>query len=188
MEKLLLDTQNETRSQLPWVMQAASKKKKKKHVCVYDRVSVCICVHSAHIWVLPSVCVCLCSKKEFVFCPRTGNKTPVLPFLVKFFPVFLFSWMQLDPIYFSASTSSENNRCCDVGSGGWIEEAGGSDSAHIKWMFFKLCAGSIPVWICQHDGSWINIFKRFLSRFLWVMSDIKHANTESDHHQMQDDR
>lgn len=46
---------------------------------------------------------------------------------------------------------------------------------------WKLSAGFSPVWIYQHEGSWINIFKHF---FRWMMTHIMHANTKGNSHQM----
>lgn len=182
MEKLLLDTQNETRSQPPWVICRLPQKEKKKkiHVCVYDRVSVC-----THLVFASGKCVCLCSQKEFVLCPRTGNKTPVFPSPVKFFMIFC-SHECNSTLFISFWVQAVRTTNVVMFGGGWFRQH--SHKMGMNVFFLKLCTRSIPVWICQHDGARINIFKHFFLSLLLMMSDIKDANTESNNHQMQDDR
>ncbi len=159
-----------------------------KYVCVYEwecahTVSAYVCTH---VVLLFGVCVCVCVCvfvfiKEF-FLGAPGQVAKLLCFPPSVMNVF----------FLSSACSCE--RSSNLFLSLWLRAARATDLVMLEnskkqqrtkrnWQqshktemnVLKLCTGFRPVWICQLEGGWINIFKHF---FHWMMTDKKHVNTK----------
>lgn len=172
MEKLLLDTLNESRCGLPWVTQSGSK----ICVCLWVALCACVCIHVVfRLW---CIYVCFCVDKSCLL-SAPGQVTKVLfssiphecLFIINVF-CFLFFFQEGNSNLF-CSLSLQAARATDS-----VVEVGKLVKLRTKrdWQqlhearvnFSQLFPGFSPACISRHEGGWIHFFKHVFSTRWWL--------------------